>query len=509
MAGVVGQNPVFTFLDETGAPLSSGFVDVYLSGTTTRTNTWQNDGLSILNQNPVELDAAGRATMWLNAAITYKFVVKSAALAEQYTIDPVSGAAIDSGGLTFTHSGTGGVERTLQEKLEEGFVSLADFGADNTGGVDCATPLSRARTVQGSTRILLIPEGSYLASGTAYDVDGDFLWIDKGFTQTAVNAMASAENQAVLVTFQTPTDAVLDAKKSRVGISVTGYANGAQHGTAVRGNLYNLSTDGNGNTAFYAHVQSGVIGAGGTFALHGEGRHGGGSTHGLNIEMSSFSALGAFYGAVINNTSSSLAAAGATNVLTGASPTSHPLATGILVTGTNDADPMGGWVRGLHFHENSMRATGNTILIEADVGVDTHRRTEPTAPATVADIWRGGDSAIGLLLTGTYTTAAIRLSAGEAIAWEATNAIKSAYDSGSSQLRITNSGTNRVAFDVSVTPGVFISGTKVIGARSTGWTAQTAVASKADLGASPTNAQLASWCSAMQAALTTHGITGA
>lgn len=52
-------------------------------------------------------------------------------------------------------------------------------------------------------------------------------------------------------------------------------------------------------------------------------------------------------------------------------------------------------------------------------------------------------------------------------------------------------------------------GTKVLGVRNTGWTAQTAVAAKGDLGASPTVGALASWASAIQAALTTHGILGA
>lgn len=42
-----------------------------------------------------------------------------------------------------------------------------------------------------------------------------------------------------------------------------------------------------------------------------------------------------------------------------------------------------------------------------------------------------------------------------------------------------------------------INGTKVVGPRRTGWTAQTATASRADLGANPTTAQLASFCKAL------------
>lgn len=60
-----------------------------------------------------------------------------------------------------------------------------------------------------------------------------------------------------------------------------------------------------------------------------------------------------------------------------------------------------------------------------------------------------------------------------------------------------------------LTSAVQIGGNQIIAARSTGWTAQTAAASKADLGATPTVAALASWASAVQAALTTHGLLGA
>lgn len=48
---------------------------------------------------------------------------------------------------------------------------------------------------------------------------------------------------------------------------------------------------------------------------------------------------------------------------------------------------------------------------------------------------------------------------------------------------------------------------QVVGARSTGWTNQTATASKADLGASPTVAQLAAFCSAVDVMLKAHGLT--
>jgi len=53
-----------------------------------------------------------------------------------------------------------------------------------------------------------------------------------------------------------------------------------------------------------------------------------------------------------------------------------------------------------------------------------------------------------------------------------------------------------------------VSGTKVVGARNTGWVTQTAVASKVDLGAAPTVGALASWASAVDSMLKTHGLIG-
>lgn len=63
-----------TFLDDDGNPLSDGTVDFYIPTTTTRKDTWQNIGGTILNTNPVELDSAGRAVIWGSG--TYRQVLK-------------------------------------------------------------------------------------------------------------------------------------------------------------------------------------------------------------------------------------------------------------------------------------------------------------------------------------------------------------------------------------------------------------------------------------------------
>lgn len=62
------------FLDNNGNPLSSGTVDTYSVGTTTRKTTWQDAGETIPNTNPVVLNAAGRAIIYGDG--NYRQIVK-------------------------------------------------------------------------------------------------------------------------------------------------------------------------------------------------------------------------------------------------------------------------------------------------------------------------------------------------------------------------------------------------------------------------------------------------
>lgn len=52
------------FCDGNGAPLAGGQVYFYEVGTTTPKATYQNQGLTVPNTNPVILDSNGRATIW-------------------------------------------------------------------------------------------------------------------------------------------------------------------------------------------------------------------------------------------------------------------------------------------------------------------------------------------------------------------------------------------------------------------------------------------------------------
>ena len=62
------------FTDANGAPLAAGSVYFYIPNTLTAKTTWSDAALSVVNTNPVALDAAGRAPIWGKGS--YRQIVK-------------------------------------------------------------------------------------------------------------------------------------------------------------------------------------------------------------------------------------------------------------------------------------------------------------------------------------------------------------------------------------------------------------------------------------------------
>lgn len=82
------------FIDQNGAPLALGSVTFYIPNTTTPKDTWQDEGQTILNTNPIALDAGGYAVIWGSGA--YRQIVKDAAgntIWDQITAVADSGAS--------------------------------------------------------------------------------------------------------------------------------------------------------------------------------------------------------------------------------------------------------------------------------------------------------------------------------------------------------------------------------------------------------------------------------
>lgn len=84
--------PKFIGTDNDGNPLVGGKLYTYEAGTTTPKATYTNAGGLTANTNPVVLDSAGRADVWLGDG-AYKFVLKTSADVTLWTVDNISGDA--------------------------------------------------------------------------------------------------------------------------------------------------------------------------------------------------------------------------------------------------------------------------------------------------------------------------------------------------------------------------------------------------------------------------------
>jgi hypothetical protein len=76
------------FFDNNGLPLAGGSLYSYVAGTTTPQATYAN-ATGTTNANPVVLDSAGRADIWLDPTLSYKFILQDASGNTIYSEDNV------------------------------------------------------------------------------------------------------------------------------------------------------------------------------------------------------------------------------------------------------------------------------------------------------------------------------------------------------------------------------------------------------------------------------------
>jgi parallel beta-helix repeat protein len=75
-----------------GVPLPGGKLYSYIAGTSTPQATYVDSTQTTPNANPVLLDASGRANVWLNPALVYKFVLQDFFGNQIYVVDQVQGS---------------------------------------------------------------------------------------------------------------------------------------------------------------------------------------------------------------------------------------------------------------------------------------------------------------------------------------------------------------------------------------------------------------------------------
>lgn len=147
MPGLLAPFLKFREDDNNGKPLAGGRLYTYAAGTSQPLSTYFNQDLAAghENTNPVILDASGRANVWIQDGVGYKFVLKDALDTTIYTQDNVR---VSSGG-----SGGGG-------------------GSPSGGGVALSVPLGAIFAFGGSVapQRYLTCDGSAVSNATYKDL---------------------------------------------------------------------------------------------------------------------------------------------------------------------------------------------------------------------------------------------------------------------------------------------------------------------------------------------------
>ena len=129
-------------IDSTGAPYPGAKANFYLTGTTTRTDSYTDNALVTPHANPVVADAAGQfAAIYLDPAITYRCIITDTDDVQIDDVDPVS-SPIPASAIAVTDSG-GHFAGTEVETI------LTDLGA-NYGKKSAANTWSADQTLSGA-----------------------------------------------------------------------------------------------------------------------------------------------------------------------------------------------------------------------------------------------------------------------------------------------------------------------------------------------------------------------
>ena len=156
--------PPLQFFDNSGNPLSSGTISTYVAGTSTSAQTYTDHTLATPNANPVVLDSAGRATIFLDRA-SYKFVIATSANVILTTLDNIFSA------------GQAAYQVALDNTICDGRLSL-------TSG----TPVPDE--VTAATSVYFVP---YQGNRCAV-YDGTANWVIKTFTELSLSLGSDSIN---------------------------------------------------------------------------------------------------------------------------------------------------------------------------------------------------------------------------------------------------------------------------------------------------------------------------
>lgn len=180
------------YFDANGNPCNGCQIFVYLSGTSTKTTTYSEATLSSANTNPIVLDSAGRAAIFLTPGTAVKFILAPSTdtdppAAPYWTVDgvqaiPPSSTAADSdatatageslaaGDAVYWSDGSGGLTAGRVYKADADFTYASNL-AQATGFATSAISTGSSGTIRRLGRVTgltgLVAGTTYWASATA------------------------------------------------------------------------------------------------------------------------------------------------------------------------------------------------------------------------------------------------------------------------------------------------------------------------------------------------------
>jgi hypothetical protein len=195
MAGALFLPPYPEFRDDDGSPLADGTIEFYLSGTSTPEAVHEDEDRSVSLTEVVSLDSAGRpknasdaqVSIWIDANLAYKVVVKRAAGTIVRTVDPYRQGDPNRTGLAREEYASDGALTVLHglhklTKSSAGAYTLSNPTSDEEGTVMHI----RAQTAFAHT---VTVTGGYAGAGAGADVATCGGAVGDGFTIIAVNSL--------------------------------------------------------------------------------------------------------------------------------------------------------------------------------------------------------------------------------------------------------------------------------------------------------------------------------
>lgn len=148
--------PESQFCDSNGHPFAGGTITTYIPGTDTPKDTWEDLAGTVLNTNPIVLDAAGRALIY--GVGDYRFVLRDAQgnlIYDQLT------SAIDTSAFVSTADMTAAIQvETNRAMAAENAETARAEAAENTLTTNLNAEIARAEAAEANLQSQITSLGS-------------------------------------------------------------------------------------------------------------------------------------------------------------------------------------------------------------------------------------------------------------------------------------------------------------------------------------------------------------